>query len=664
MKRCRSILIWIIPFLLPIYAFSQPPAPQSTATSSSMLGNLRVSLLRGDVQIKTAELADWAAASINMPLKEEDELWVPEAARLEIQILPATYVRLDQNSSLSVMTLTRGAEQVYLTQGRAYINFNPGRGGMIQFDTPISSIQVFGRGVFKVDVTEQGYTEVSVLDGTVYVEGKSGKTTVESGNVLSLQEGSDADLAPLGPGDDWEDWNVERDKRVFARREAGQHLPEELQGYSSDLDSNGKWVYVKGYGQVWTPTVGVAAEWSPYRVGRWTWIGGDYVWVSYEPWGWAPYHYGRWGHVPGIGWFWVPPPAGGVYWGPGYVSWVNTPSYVAWVPLASREVYYGYGYFGPYSVDLRRVNVNSVRVTNTYRNIRVNNSVTIVSNDTFLHGHGWGGSLPDSPLSYTDTRFKGNPFLENRIHPGRPLIKPVRNSMISINREISINRHPPQRIRDMNISSIRETRHIAQDHDVSAFSPGAVVRPLKIRTKEGSDVRKGAETRKVVGPGGETRPGGMAPGGREMGEPGDRKIGIRPGDRDPRPGELREGSKPGDRGSGYRGPGVKPENRGPGLRGPREGVRPGDKRPADRRPGVKPGGRGPGSTEPREGVKPGERGPGGPDGGRPGDSGPEGGGPRSGADKSPGGGGPAGGGHGDAGHGGAEPQADPTEKSK
>ena len=181
---------------------------------------------------------------------------------------------------------------------------------MIQIDTPISSIQVYDKAVFRIDVTEQGYTDVSVLDGTVYVESKGGKTTVDAGSVLSLREGTDAELAPLGPVDDWENWNVERDKRVFVSKgERPIPSPGDFGVTPVILTSNGKWVYVKEYGQVWTPTVVVSAEWAPYRVGRWTWVGGDYVWVSYEPWGWAPYHYGRWAHAAAIGWFWVPPAA-------------------------------------------------------------------------------------------------------------------------------------------------------------------------------------------------------------------------------------------------------------------------------------------------------------------------------------------------------------------
>ncbi len=57
---------------------------------------------------------------------------------------------------------------------------------------------------------------------------------------------------------------------------------------------------------------------------------------------------------------------------------------------------------------------------------------------------------------------------------------------------------------------VRETRSIARDRNVSAFAAGATARPLNVRTREGTAVRKPVEPRRVVGPGGELRTGGPA----------------------------------------------------------------------------------------------------------------------------------------------------------
>ncbi len=487
MKNCKAVLFTLVLFLLPVYSYSQP---QSAPPPPSTLGVLRTSLIEGDVQIKTVDTGDWVPASINMPLKEGDELWVPEAGRMELQLNTGTYVRLDLSSSLSVMTVKKNSSQFYMAQGHTYVNFNAPRGNVLQLDTPVSSIRVYDRAIFRVDVTEQGYTDISVFAGAVYAESKGGNTTINSGKMLSLREETYAELIPLGQPDDWENWNVERDKRVFVRRDGGRYLPPELATYSSDFDSNGRWVMVKEYGYVWTPSVVVAAEWAPYRVGRWTWVGGDYCWVSYEPWGWAPYHYGRWAHLGAVGWFWVPPVRGAVYWGPGFVGWVQTPTYVSWVPLAPGEIYYGHGYYGPHSVNI--VNVTNINITNiTYRNIHVHNGITIVNHDTFLHGHHWGGRLPpDGPLRYTDASIRENPFLTHGIHAGRPTLTPDRASMVPFHREISKTHLPPDRIRAFNVGSLRSSRPLVTDRNASVINRGATVRPLDVRTREGRGVER------------------------------------------------------------------------------------------------------------------------------------------------------------------------------
>jgi hypothetical protein len=365
-------IIMIMLFLLPLHA-----GAQGLGDAHQPAGRRRADS-RG--------LSDWLPASINMPLREGDRIWVPDNGRAEIQVSDGSQVRLDQMSSLEILNMEKDSSQFYLNIGSAYVNFRAGRSRLVQIDTPISSVRAYDRAAFGIDVAENGDTDVSVYKGSVDAESQSGRMTVQAGRMLSIGEDY-ADLAPLGRSDDWERWNMDRDRRFEERRYAStQYLPSELDVYSGDFDDNGRWVQVPEYGYVWTPTVSVSVGWSPYSHGRWAWIGGDYVWVGYEPWGWAPYHYGRWAHAASVGWFWVPPARGAVYWGPGFVGWVSTPTYVAWVPLAPGEIYHGHGHYGPHSVNITNVNVNKVVVKNVYKNVYVNNGVTVVHHDTFVKG--------------------------------------------------------------------------------------------------------------------------------------------------------------------------------------------------------------------------------------------------------------------------------------
>jgi hypothetical protein len=61
MKILRRLAFIFILSLLPAYAHSQN------------LGDLRISLIDGDVQIRTEDTGDWVPASINMPLREDSK---------------------------------------------------------------------------------------------------------------------------------------------------------------------------------------------------------------------------------------------------------------------------------------------------------------------------------------------------------------------------------------------------------------------------------------------------------------------------------------------------------------------------------------------------------------------------------------------------------------
>jgi hypothetical protein len=453
-KMLMTVLLLL--FVLPAYG------------GAAGLGELRLSLIDGDVQMRAEDTDEWVPAAINMPLRSGDQLWVPEGARTEIQARNGTVVRLDENTSLDILAIENSSLRFYLMTGQAYLNFRNLEDSVIQLDTPVSSARVYEPSKFVVTVYGNGDTDISVLKGRLYAESRSGKTQVGAGKMLSLGDGY-ADISPLGRANKWESWNKERDTVLERRGSSSQHLPDELEVYASDFENNGRWVYTSSYGHVWTPTVHISAGWAPYRHGRWTWVGSDYVWIAYEPWGWAPYHYGRWTFISSFGWCWVPPSRGAVYWGPGYVGWVHTPTYVAWVPLAPREIYYGYGYYGPHSVNIINVNVNRVVVKEVYRNVHVHNSVTIVHNETFLRG------------KKVDVNVRENPFLKEKINIGRPQIKPEKVTRMPVMKDIPHDKEPPGKVREVKASQIKQERGFVKERDRSVFSPDSSQRNLPVR---------------------------------------------------------------------------------------------------------------------------------------------------------------------------------------
>jgi hypothetical protein len=101
--------------------------------------------------------------------------------------------------------------------------------------------------------------------------------------------------------------------------------------FYNDLAPYGTWVQQPDYGLVWQPTVEtIDANWTPYvDAGQWLYSDCGWYWQSEYGWGWAPFHYGRWTNIPRRGWVWVP----GSQWGPAWVAWRYTDSFVGWAPL-------------------------------------------------------------------------------------------------------------------------------------------------------------------------------------------------------------------------------------------------------------------------------------------------------------------------------------------
>ena len=435
MKAFRYLMVTVTALLAPLICFAASP------------GDVNLRLVEGDVQVKTEDTRDWVPAAPNMPLLEKDMIWVPEDGKAEVQLANGSIVRLGSETFFEVTSARQNGFGCYLGEGHAYINVRGLGGYDVVVSTPGGPFRGYNGAVYRVDVDRDGDVEASALSGNVYTESGTAEMRINVGERLVLARDGGGQMYRVTSSDPWERWNRQRDQELFDSAYATNgpsHLPDELKPYANDLNRNGRWVQTPEYGYAWTPTAGGGDAWAPYRVGRWVWIGGDYVWVSYEPWGWAPYHYGRWAHLRQIGWCWVPPPRGSVHWAPGYVAWVHRPKYVAWVPLAPRETYYGRGHHGPHSVNISDVNVNRTLGSNVnlYRNIHVRNAVTTIHHDQLARGK----PMPMPAI--------GNPFLkEPRIMPA-PIAKPDKGAMMAIVKEVPSRNLPPQRVRDIKVGDI------------------------------------------------------------------------------------------------------------------------------------------------------------------------------------------------------------------
>ena len=408
MKRNVLMLVLLV-LIIPGYSFAETGKP------------LRVQYSEGDVLFRAETDDEWLLASINTPLYEGDSLWCPVGSKVEIQLPEGSVVRLEGGSELHVLDNQDDFLHLYLATGSLYLHtamtLSP---NFLQIDADDTTVLPSENTRLRLDMLSNSQEDVSILEGSAYVEGNGSRTRVHAGDHIALEE-ERSELLPLNLPDNWEIWNVRRDREAVLTDNSGGYLPEELQSYADELNANGTWVRAPEYGQVWRPAVVVSANWSPYTNGRWVWRGNDYVWIPYDSWGWVPFHYGRWTLVSGLGWCWVPPNRGDVHWGPGYVGWYRSGSYIGWTPLAPGETYYGHGHYGRNSVNITNTTINTTSIV--YRNRHVRGGLTVVKDSDFLKGRAVRSSAVKSSIPLS-------------ISTGSPQIKPIRETRMPVVRQI------------------------------------------------------------------------------------------------------------------------------------------------------------------------------------------------------------------------------------
>jgi len=249
-------------------------------------------------------------------------------------------IRMSPQTVLSILNVDDRTVQLSLTEGSLHVRIRDlASDENFEVDTPNVSIVLLRAGEYRIDAdADSGVTTVTVRDGEAEVNGGGSAFPVrstQSARITGVEQVSQ-ELLAASPISNFELWCEERDRRE-ASSVSARYVSREMIGYE-DLDDHGTWRDVPEYGWVWAPRT-MAAEWAPYRYGRWAWVEPwGWTWIDDAPWGFAPFHYGRWAYAGG-GWVWVPGRmvARPVY-APALVAFVGGPRFGATVAIGSGPV--------------------------------------------------------------------------------------------------------------------------------------------------------------------------------------------------------------------------------------------------------------------------------------------------------------------------------------
>jgi len=324
----------------------------------------RVSFVDGAVSLQPAGSDGWIGELLNQPLTTGDRLWSDADSRAEVE-LGSTAVRLGADTGVELLNVDDQTLQLKLASGTLGLRVRSlGRDQNVEIDTPLAALTVLAPGEYRIDLDEvANLMRVEALSGQIAATAGRDAASLHAGEqaTYSDQGLSYAGVAALPPGDAFDQWAAERDRRED-RAASAQFLSRETTGYE-DLDEYGTWQTVETYGPVWVPVV--AVSWAPYRNGHWAWVGPwGWTWVDAAPWGFAPFHYGRWLFL-GERWCWAPGPRRGApSYAPALVGWVGNGPGLGWFPLGWNEVYVpGYRSSEHY---VRQLNLTNLHVSNEY----------------------------------------------------------------------------------------------------------------------------------------------------------------------------------------------------------------------------------------------------------------------------------------------------------
>lgn len=379
----------------------------------------RLSVISGNVGLRSAGDSEWSAADANQPLTTGDALDLSADARAEIDFGGAQ-VRLDGDTQAYLDRLDDNVARVDVRSGTASLDIDDTSAGIAyEVRTPTIAFAPSGDGEFRVDVDHNGVTTLTLMQGEGTVYGNNGAHYDVHGNQSYRFEDSELRNVvgqPRPERDGFDRWVAERE-HGYAEGVTRQYVDQGVAG-AADLDAYGRWDVEDDYGAVWYPRV-VVQDWAPYRYGRWRFVRPwGWTWLDDAPWGYAPFHYGRWAYVRNR-WGWVPGPryVRPVY-SPALVGFVGGPSLfisihsgppVGWFPLGPRDVYcppyrHSRNYFT--RVNVTNVTVNRTVINNVYEDVHVrgrgnqvnytyrnnNRATTVASRDDFEHGRRLGNN--------------------------------------------------------------------------------------------------------------------------------------------------------------------------------------------------------------------------------------------------------------------------------
>lgn len=282
---------------------------------------LRLGFVEGAVEYQPAAVSNVAAparAGQNSlpasPLIPGDVLSTGADGRAELSLGTAS-IRLAPDTRIAVDALDESEVRLALDRGTANLIVRELTADeTLTIATPGTTVTLREPGEYRLDVTSELATDISVRQGIADVQTAGGPVRIAAGQRALLADAdSYASLIAPRQSDDFDEWVLDREVQLADAAPPPPQYDDVGQPDYAALDDYGEWVDEPSYGRVWMPSYAYGG-YTPFSYGSWTHTSyGGWSWYDSMPWGYyTGYGYGgRWAYLHDRNrWCWVPPRRG------------------------------------------------------------------------------------------------------------------------------------------------------------------------------------------------------------------------------------------------------------------------------------------------------------------------------------------------------------------
>jgi hypothetical protein len=298
---------------------AQTAETHTTSDNASKVRIVRLSEVKGDVQMDRAIGRGMETAIANLPIVEQTRLQ-SAAGAAEVEFEDNSTLRLGPNSIVEFPKLERlgngsTVSWARVLKGTAYVSLmKSSLANQFTLLFGAQSVLLPPSSHVRLDMGTAD-AHLAVLDGSLKVQGSTGEVEVGKKKTVTFNLATAGEMTvdnhvAAGTLDAWDKDAAGYHQRLAMASSLNNsqytYGMNDLMYYGSFMDASSCGGGIGSGAMMWRPYF-ASAGWDPYSNGSWAWYGNaGYSWVSPYPWGWTPYHYGSWNYCPGMGWGWMP----------------------------------------------------------------------------------------------------------------------------------------------------------------------------------------------------------------------------------------------------------------------------------------------------------------------------------------------------------------------